>query len=178
MGAAVNLSHIFSAASSSSEGGLLTLLTCSNVGFFPLEIDLHNFSNVNLSQGLQFFTNCSSLGPFHMLQSTGTGCPNAPPHSKGPQEACYMWASKRVTASFMHPPVPEWGPPRPSPFRGAAASAWSSPQVAENFCSSTWRTSCPSLFVCRDVFFNYSHFCLWLYWCFPATISPFLNLLS
>lgn len=97
---------------------------------------------------------------------------------RGRREPATMWASKRVTASFMHPPAPEWRPPHPPPFRGTAASAWSSPQVAGESLSSTWRTSCPSLFVWRGVSLKYSHFFLWFYCCFAAAICPFLNLLS
>jgi len=69
MEVAVSSSHVVSAAVSSSGEGLLTLCPCSSVGPLPWETILHYFSNASPSHGLQFFTNCSSVGPCHRVQS-------------------------------------------------------------------------------------------------------------
>jgi len=93
-----------------------------------------NFSKLSPSNGLQFFTNCSSVGPFHGVQSFRNrllqcGLPmgsqvlpaNLLQHGllfpwgymscqkPAPARACH-W----VTASFGHPPALVWGPPQAS----------------------------------------------------------------
>ena len=67
MGVVVSSSHVVYTAPSSSGKGLLTV--CSNMGFLPWRQFSMKFSNVSPSHGLKFFTNCSSVGPFHRVQS-------------------------------------------------------------------------------------------------------------
>ena len=60
---------LFSAASSSSGAGLITLFPAPAWGPSLRRQSSTNFSNVGPSHRLQFFTNCSSMGPFHSVQS-------------------------------------------------------------------------------------------------------------
>jgi len=89
-----------------------------------------NFSNVSPSHGLQLFTNCPSMGPFHGVQSFrnrllqhGSPRGHKPCHqtcssvgsslhgSAGPGRSLLQrGAPHRATASFRHPPAPVWGP--------------------------------------------------------------------
>ena len=90
-----------------------------------------NFSNLSPSHRLQFFTNCSSVGPFHGVQSFRNrllqrGSPAgsqvlpanllqrgllSPWGHRSCQEPAPARASHGVTASFGHPPALVWGPP-------------------------------------------------------------------
>jgi len=59
---------------------LLTLFTCSRAGSLPWETVLHELLQHGSSHGLPFFTNCSSVGPFHGVWSFSNrplrcGCP-------------------------------------------------------------------------------------------------------
>lgn len=58
-------SHVVTAASS-SEGGLLSLPQHGDPA--PADCSM-NFSNVSYSHRLQFFINCTSVGPSHRVQS-------------------------------------------------------------------------------------------------------------
>lgn len=113
MGAADNLSHIFSAYSSSSGGGILVLLPCSSIVPFI----------GSSPSGTDYF-------------STG------PPWShRFCQEPALPWASHKVTACFRHPHSPVWAPPRtaggyllhcgpPWAAEGESSSPWSSSWAA------------------------------------------------
>lgn len=64
-------------------GGLLTFFPGFSVGSLSWEAVSTNFSNMNPSYRLQFFTNCFSVGPFHGVQSFRKGllscwCPTGP----------------------------------------------------------------------------------------------------
>jgi len=80
MGAVVSSSHV-SATPSSSGQGLLTLCPCSRVG------SLHKLLHWSASHGLQFFTNCSSVGPLRgqkPCQQTCSSVGSCPHMSTGP----------------------------------------------------------------------------------------------
>jgi len=118
---------------------LLTLFPCSSVGSLPHETVLHALLQCESFPRLQFFTNCSSVGPFHGVQSfrnrllqheSPTGS-QVLPASLIRHELLSPWvrsswqkpapprgsprghrgAPHGVTASFGHPRAPVWGPP-------------------------------------------------------------------
>jgi len=83
---AVSSSHIISAAPSSSQGGLLTLFLCSIAGSLCGRQSSTTFCNVSPSHGLQFFMNCSSVGPPWGHKPCQQTCSTmGSSHSTGPQ---------------------------------------------------------------------------------------------
>ena len=139
-----------------------------------------NFSNVGPSHGLQVFTNCSSMGPFHMSFPRGAvlqkrTAPAWVPHgvTSPARKPAPARALRRVTASFGHIHLLRRGV-----LHGLQVDICSTVDFHElqgdslphhglhhglpgNLCSGTWSTSSPSLFtdlgVCRVVSLTYSH---------------------
>jgi len=86
-----------------------------------------NFSSISPSHGLQFLTNCPSVGPFHGCSPSGTSCSSVGPHG---------------LTSPVSKPAPVWAP------------LSTGPQVLPGACSSVgspwghsllWASTCPGV---------------------------------
>lgn len=69
MRASVSSPHVLSAASCSLSWAHFTLLSCSSMGLLSWETVLHKPPNMYAIPRLQLFINCSSIDPFHRVQS-------------------------------------------------------------------------------------------------------------
>lgn len=167
--------QVISATASSSERGTLP---CFLVGCPSHRTQSsRNFSNMNLSQGLQFFTNCSSVDPFHGVQS----CRNkllwcgSPTGTQVLPGTCFSMGFPQGQGPFGHSPgvgssmgctwisAPLW---TSLGCRGKAASPWAAPQAAGgSLLQSQDHLSLPfslTQVICTlfFVYLTYSHFSL------------------
>jgi len=135
-----------------------------------------NCSSVGPSHRLQFFTNFPSMGPFHGVQSFRNRllqcgspmgsqvlpasplqgallCPRVYRSYQGPAPSQTFHG---FTASFGHPPVSAWGPPRASDgYLLHCGPPWAAGdslshhgllhRLQGNLCSGAWSTSSPLL---------------------------------
>jgi len=175
-GLAVSLSHVLSAAPSSSLSSPASVWGPTHGRQSSI-----NFSNAGPSHRLQFFTNCSSMGPFHVSFPRGlvlqeqTAAVWVPHEVTGPaRKPALVWASLHgVTASFWSMHLLQCGV-----LHGLQVDICSTMDLQGlqgdslphhglhhglqgNFCSSTWSTSLLSFFtdlgVHRVVPLTYCH---------------------
>ena len=114
-----------SSAGETGNGGLWSVHKTSSLPLLP-----HNFSLLQHIHRIQAFTNCSSMGPFHGVQSFRNGLlQHRSPTVTGPaRKPAPVWAplhgpqflpgarssvgSPRAATSFgAYPPALAWGPP-------------------------------------------------------------------
>lgn len=126
MWAVVSSSHNVTVAPSFSGEGLLTLFLCFTMGSLLWGTVLHELLQCQSLPWARFFMNCYSVGPSHSVQSFRNfmllQCGISQGH-KFCQQNYSSVGSHRVTASFGHPPIPEWGPPGAVPAAPPAALA-------------------------------------------------------
>lgn len=164
MGVTVNASHVVSTASSSSEGGLLTLF-CSSMGSFPWEIVLHELLQHDSFQQaavLHKVIQCRSFpqGAVLQEQTAPVWVPHmvtSPVSKPAPLRAslsiclqilpgaCSSAGSPQAAGRYLLHRGPPW----------AAGGQPASPWAAGESLLGTWSTSSPSFFtdlrVCRVV---------------------------